>query len=170
MLVALAAAGVMLSGCSPSPEPSPTPTAAFASEEEAFAAAEEVYRAYNDALNDVDVNDPSTHEALYILTSGDFQAADRKAFSELRAENYSLKGETRITKFEGVASEKPYDEIVTLVCLDVSDSDVVDESGVSVVPADRPDVDAIRVTFRVIEGTPLIDHADRDESAGCVTS
>lgn len=167
MLALLAVAGATLSACAPTPEPSPTPTAAFASEQEAFAAAEETYRAYNDALNAVDIGDPSTHEAVFALASGDFEAADRKSFSELRAENYSMRGKTVLTKFDGIETETPFDEVVALVCLDVSDSDVIDESGRSVVSPDRPDLNAVRVTFRGSAGDLLIDHAERDENSAC---
>ena len=55
-----------LAGCTtPEPtDPTPTPTSAFASEEEAFAAAEATYRAYVDALNEVDLSDPETFEPV----------------------------------------------------------------------------------------------------------
>ncbi len=89
-MTALVLAAVTLSACAPTPTPSPTPTAAFASEEEAFAAAEEVYRAYIAASNDVDFQDPSTFEPLADYTTGDYyldeaQAAEIKALgAELR--------------------------------------------------------------------------------------
>ncbi len=57
----------------------------FASEEEAFAAAEETYRAYVDALNQVDLSDPETFEAVYAWTTGDANADERKdAHSDAR--------------------------------------------------------------------------------------
>lgn len=169
MLALLTLAATALSACTPTPEPTPTPTAAFASEEEAFAAAEEVYRAYNDALNAVDTSDPVTFEPVFALSSGDFEAADRKSFSELHAENYELRGETRMILFEGVKAEKGLSKVTALVCLDVSDSGVVDENGASVVPADRPDINALRVIFMVSDGELLIDRADRDEASSCVS-
>ena len=49
LLIALAIA-TTVSACTPEPAPTPTPTG-FASEDEAFRAAEETYRAYVDALN-----------------------------------------------------------------------------------------------------------------------
>ncbi|MDQ0641920.1 hypothetical protein [Microbacterium murale] len=170
MLTLLALTAAALSACTPTPEPTPTPTAAFASEEEAFAAAEEVYRAYNDALNEVDVSDASTFEALYALTSGDFEAADRKTFSQLQAENYTLWGEARVALFQGKEATEPYKEITALVCVDVSNSGISDEKGRSVVPSDRPDINALRVTFVNAGGDLLIDHADREESSSCASS
>lgn len=156
-----------LSGCTPEPDPTPTPTAAFASEEEAFAAAEEVYQEYIDASNNVKISDPDTFEPLFSLSSGDFEAADRKSLSELHAENYTLTGEVSIAHFSGVASEYPYDAVTAIVCVDVSASDVLDTSGNSVVPASRPDINPLRVTFMNSSGSLLIDHADREEGAAC---
>jgi hypothetical protein len=169
MLALLAFAASALSACTPAPEPTPTPTAAFASEEEAFAAAEETYRAYNDALNAVDTSDPSTFEPVFALSSGDFEAADRESFSELHAENYTLWGETRLILFEGIKTEEERAKITALVCLDVSESGVADETGASVVPPDRPDINAIRVIFLMSNGDLLIDRADREESSSCAS-
>ncbi|HOQ22628.1 MAG TPA: hypothetical protein PLN62_09415, partial [Microbacterium sp.] len=54
----------LVTGCAPEPAPTPTPTG-FASDDEAFAAAEATYRAYVDALNAVDLSDPATFEPVY---------------------------------------------------------------------------------------------------------
>ena len=51
---------VLMSGCAADPSVEPTPTPTFANEDEAFAAAEATYRAYVDALNQVDLADPAT--------------------------------------------------------------------------------------------------------------
>ena len=55
---------------------------AFATEEEAFAAAEETYREYVDALNQVDLSDPETFEAVYAWTTGDANAKERERSSQ----------------------------------------------------------------------------------------
>lgn len=170
MLALLAVAAATLSACTPAAEPEPTPTAAFASEAEAFAAAEETYRAYTAALNAVDVSDPATYEKLFALSSGNFEAADREAFSELYAENYSMTGESKVIKFGGIESKEPFEEVSALVCVDVSGSDVIDVSGASVVPPERVDIKAIHVTFRMLDDALLIDHAKRVESDECVVS
>ncbi len=75
VVVALA---VTLGATACQPEPTPTPTGpAFASEDEAFAAAEETYRAYVDALNQVDLSDPETFEAVYAWTTGEANAGEK---------------------------------------------------------------------------------------------
>lgn len=75
MAVGAVLAVVLVSGCTPTPEPTPTPTG-FANEEEAFRAAEETYRAYVDALNEVDLADPATFEPLFVWTTGEWPAPD----------------------------------------------------------------------------------------------
>jgi hypothetical protein len=168
-LSALALSIGALTGCTPEPEPTPTPTAAFASEEEAFTAAEEVYREYVAASNDVDIAEPATFEPLFDLSSGDFEAADRKSLSELHAEGYTITGTVTMMRFTGVEAAYPYELVVADICVDVSASDVLDESGTSVVPPTRPDVNPLRVSFRYSDKALLIDHADRNEDATCST-
>lgn len=147
MLTLLALAASALSACAPTPEPTPTPTAAFASEEEAFAAAEEVYRDYNDALSKVDTSDPDTFEPLYALTTGGVNGADRESFSKMHAEGYVVSGTTQIIEFNGISATTTLDEIVAQTCLDVSDVTVVDSAGVSQVNPNRPGSYALELTF-----------------------
>lgn len=160
----------MLAGCTPAPEPEPTKTALFATDEEAFAAAEDTYRAYTDALNKVDTSDPKTFEPMYAYTTGDFLAADKKTFSGLHAEGLTMVGEMKIAQFIPIRSDKPYDEVMAIVCIDVSDTDVVDESGESRVAPTRPDLNPLEVSFVTSGKRLLIAHASRDESGSCSSS
>lgn len=168
-ILATLVAAAPLAACNPAPVPTPTPTAAFASDEEAFAAAEETYRAYTDALNAVDLSDPTTFEAVFRISSGDFEAADRKTLSELHAAGYAFVGRMSVVYFEGLRTEPPFKEVLAIVCIDVSASDVVDGSGQSVTEPDRPDVNPLRVTFRHLEQGFVVDHADREPEAKCAT-
>jgi hypothetical protein len=138
-----------LAGCTtPEPtDPTPTPTSAFASEEEAFAAAEATYRAYVDALNDVDLSDPETFEAVYALTTGEANAGERRSLSTMHADAWSVSGDTLVRSVEpGPVSADP-DAVVLAVCSDVSGVEVSDANGASVVAADRPSLQATTVTL-----------------------
>ncbi|MGH3691868.1 MAG: hypothetical protein ACRDT7_17085 [Microbacterium sp.] len=167
----LVAASVILSGCSPAPSPAPTPTAAFASEEEAFAAAEASFEKYTRALNEVDTSNPETFEALFELSSGSVEKADRKNFSAMRAEGQIVNGDTRVTSFDGIRSDAPFDEVTAAVCLDVSDVTIVNPDGSSAVNMNRPSVYALEVTF-LRDGTNalLVDSAASSDDVQCVTS
>lgn len=159
----------MLAGCSPQPEPTPTETPLFASEEEAFAAAEETYRSFTDRLNDVDTADPRTFQPLFDLSTGEFEAADRKNYSMMHAEQYAIAGETKVTRFVGVRSAAPYEEVTAEACLDVSRVRVTDSLGNSIVNPDRPDVYGIEITFVAEEDRLLITRAEPMEDHGCAT-
>lgn len=165
-LVTLVAAA-SLAACGPAPVPTPTPTAAFASEEEAFAAAEATYRAYTDALNAVDPADPETFEATYAYSSGTFQEADRENFSTMHAEKYTIEGDAVVAKFVGEQAADPFDIVVATVCVDVSAVRVLDSDGNSVVNPNRPDIYEIRATFERNDGRLLVDEVERIEGTTC---
>lgn len=143
-LVALAIVGGALTGCMPDAEPEPT--APFATEAEAFAAAEATYRAYVDALNQVDLADPETFEAVYAWTTGDANANERQTLSEMHSDGWTVSGTTRVQAFrgEGVSGSS---DVTAIACTDVSDVSVVDADGNSVVPTTRPDYYALELNL-----------------------
>lgn len=130
----------------PGPQPSPSPTG-FASEEEAFAAAEETYRAYVDALNQVDLSDPETFEPVYALTTGNFHEDERKLFSEYHAEGYVVSGESTVALVEPLTWEKNVQTATLAACVDVSEVELVDSEGKSLVSPDRVDIQSTLVTL-----------------------
>lgn len=158
-----------LTGCSPVPQPtpSPTPTPLFASEDEAFAAAEATYRELIDRSNEVDTADPHTFEPLFELSSGDFEKSDRKAYSAMHAEGIVIAGDNRVLSFAGLSANPPYTTVDALVCLDVSEVTATDAEGNSVVDPARPSVYGLRITF-VAEGLKYtVDQAHPDPDASC---
>ena len=149
ILSALAAAllaGALTVGCTPTPEPSPTPTG-FATEEEAFAAAEETYRAYVDALNAVDLSDPETFEDVYAWTTGEANAGERKSLSDLHARGLTVGGATRIVSFTPVTFKGDPPLVQARVCSDVSEVTLIDQDGSSAVGPDRRDAYALDVVL-----------------------
>ncbi|MFT4156747.1 MAG: hypothetical protein QM630_02295 [Microbacterium sp.] len=159
-----------LSGCAPTPEPTPTPTAAFASEEEAFAAAEEVYREYIDALNAIDPADPASFEPVFDLSSGSFETADRENLSLMHAEEHRIEGAAKVVSFRGEGASVLFDEVTAVVCLDVHEVQITDSSGNSLISPNRPDVYAILVTFVHSHRKLTINKAERVEDPECTSS
>ena len=138
MTLALAVVLGLATGCQPEPAPSPT-TPVFASEDEAFAAAEETYRAYVDALNQVDLSDPETFEAVYEWTTGDANAGERKSLTQMHADGWTVEGATVVTAVNPIQYSADADPSVVLqACTDVSSVEVLDRGGTSVVDPDRP--------------------------------
>ena len=158
----------LLAGCTPEPlDADPTPT--FTSESEAFAAAEATYRAYVDALNDVDLSDPETFEAVYSWTTGEANAEARTRFSEMHASGWRVDGESIAQTVELASVDSG--AVRLDVCLDVSDVTLVDEDGTSVVSDDRPDVQSMLVTLDLAEtsatGLLIANFSGRDGGPAC---
>lgn len=137
----------LLLACAPAPAPTPSPTPAFASEEAAFEAAEEVYRAYNDAGNARRLDRTGANPQQYLV--GAALEADIEAQRLLSASDVRIEGEAsvisasgRSAKFEGQQAT-----LVLVLCLDVSRVSVRNEDGADVTPAERGDLVAQEVTF-----------------------
>lgn len=169
MLALLALAATALSACTPTPEPTPTPSAAFASEEEAFAAAEEVYRAYMDAFNQVDLRDPSTFEPVFQYSTGDYLSSEKESLSQLHAEGHLRDGAIKIVTFEGTVYDGG-DHVEAITCNDVSATTFTDEDGTNLVPKDRPDRYALLLTLVVADSALRIESATPTEDPGCASS
>jgi len=139
----------MLAACTPEPKPAPTPTktALFSSDAEAFKAAEETYRAYTDALNNVDTSDPKTWEPATRWTVGRASSALKKSLSELQAEEVQLTGNTVIITAAPIKADLETGKVSVHICADVSQTDVIDSTGNSLVPSDRSPVQSVRAEF-----------------------
>ncbi|MFC4137471.1 MULTISPECIES: hypothetical protein [unclassified Microbacterium] len=153
----------LLAGCAPTPEPKPTKTAAFASDEEAFAAAEETYQDYIGALNNVKFEDPTTFTHAFELSRGELNASDREYLSSMHAESYSRTGSTVVGSFEGDSYAASEGTIHATTCIDVSDVDIVDEDGASVVSPDRPNAYRMAVVFEIDEDRILVTESSPTE-------
>lgn len=136
---------MVLAGCTPTPAPTPSPTAAFASEEEAFAAAEATLAAYTDATNRTDLADPDSFAAVFGWLSSEALASARKNYSQFHAAGVTRSG---VSTFDTFTPIEYADETVTaFACLDVSEVKLFNADGSSAVPVDRPPRQAIEVEF-----------------------
>jgi len=151
--IVLALALGMTTACQPDPAPSASGPI-FANEEEAFAAAEETYRAYVDALNQVDLSDPETFEAVYAWTTGDFNAGERTTLSKMHAEAWTVSGESEITRIDHLVAGESFMDVMLGSCVDVSSVVLLDAEGVSKVAPDRPDMQMTEVDLQWSESSP----------------
>ncbi|MFB8386022.1 hypothetical protein ACFC3F_02660 [Microbacterium sp. NPDC055910] len=168
-VIAVCALALALGGCATSPHPAEPPPA-FSSEAEAFAAAEETYRAYVDALNQVDLSDPATFEAVYAWTTGEANANERRSFSEMHAAGLTVSGISRYDAFNPVSFAASEGVVIVELCMDVSDVDLLDQSQTSVVPGSRPDLQPAVVTFHQSDATATglwISSSVAKEDASC---
>jgi hypothetical protein len=143
--VALVAAA-LLTGCDGPPPTAPPTTAPaaprFASDEEALAAAEEAYGAYM-AVSDQVIRDGGVDdERLRPFLSREIYAFESSALERLRANRWHGVG---YSLFELTLQSHDAISLIAYVCFDVSQTDLVDATGASVVEPDR----RIRVPFEM---------------------
>ena len=142
--------GLAATGCTPGPSPTPTPTALFSSEAEAFAAAEETYRAYVDATNRSRAGDETADPLSYLV--GKALERDVSAERLQRTQGLSIVGEIVASTFQGRSASltRPV-AVVADVCVDVSGTGVTDKEGTDKTPASRKP--RLLLTVTMIEGS-----------------
>ena len=144
---------LLLSGCVPtpsraSPPPKPRTTPVFTSEAEALAAATKAYAAYVKVSDEILADGGKNPERIEGVASGAQLKADFSGFESARKAKVHSIGSTA---FESVVLQS-YDPqqadalIAVYLCEDVSNVNVVDDSGNSIVVPSRPD----RVKYQVI--------------------
>lgn len=162
-----AAAGTMLlallaTSCSgtaspaESPEPSATPTTTAAptptsDPDRAEDSARATLDTYYDVLDEV-ASDPSVPlDRLDDALAGDYLAAWRTELKQNRDNGWTQKGTTHVVEVTTQGVDVPSDAATATVvfdtCYDVSEVDVVDADGASVIDADRPDRGWSRLTL-----------------------
>lgn len=161
-LVALVA--LTTSGCLP--QPAPEPSSAFASEAEAFAAAEETYRAYVDAVNERR-RDPSASvdPASFLIAD----ALEEHIATQQQLDQAGLRviGDTTLLRVDPVAFQ-PADSTVTIaVCLDSAETQVLDSAGTDVTPSDRETRTALQAQLTRVGNDLRIEASDTVSSPAC---
>ncbi|WP_354576197.1 hypothetical protein [Frigoribacterium sp. UYMn621] len=156
IFVATLAVALMLSGCVPTtPSASRTPKASgapvFASEAEALAAATKAYAAYVKVSDEILADGGAGPERINAVATGDALAAALSGYQEFRSKEWRSVG---LSRFDHVTLQRLSNSsvdgtnlAVIYVCLDVSNVDVVDRNGTSVVSPQRP----ARQSFQVSE-------------------
>lgn len=158
--LALLLVSVAVTSCAPTPatldpSPSQSPVTSMTAQEQAYREAEETYRKYVAALNAVDLADPATFEPVYALTAGGARQGSRSEFTRMRDDGWHVEGETKVVLVEALPGGSA-SEVELAVCLDVRAVKVTDDSGISVVPASRPDHPSMTVSLMKIDSHWLI--------------
>jgi hypothetical protein len=122
----------------------------FASEEQALAAATEVYAMFLATTDAVLAEHGKSPERLDEFASPDVAAIEMASVEEFVANDYQLVGRARVTNttLQSHAGSNSTVElpVAFYVCVDITEVDVLDRDGVSVVEPTRPDSS----TFEVI--------------------
>ncbi|MGX5679956.1 hypothetical protein [Schumannella luteola] len=149
MLVPLAAC----TPAAPDPEPSPPgrawgqPTLTFETEEEALAAAMEVYARYVEVGESITAEGGAEPERIKPLVSGALYSQKLDAYETYETQGLHTTGnsvllDSRLQMWDGY-------ELVLYACHDFSGVRVVDDDGADATPEDRPDIATFAVTIEV---------------------
>ncbi len=162
-LVLTLAAALALTGCQPEhtpiiPTPVPSTTPIFASDEEALAAAEEAYRAFQVVSDQILADGGKEPERLEDLVTTEVYATEVATYEEWASRGWHEIGHTQIISVS-LESYSPTANggkgaVVVYACTDLSNTDVLDSSGKSVVNPDR------------VTAIPFQTSFDFDESSG----
>lgn len=162
-------AAVALGGCA-APEPEATPTASptaeplFASEEEALAAAEEVYAEYVRVADLVLSEGGTDPEQLEPLLAPELFEVQRQGFATARQEGLRSEGRTEFEIVEVQsydATARPGARFLTAyVCRDLTNVNVLASDGSSVVAPDRVDVISQEVSWALSQDGDVLVESD----------
>lgn len=141
----LISAAIGLAGCTPDPAPQPTPTPLFASEAEAFTAAEQVYRDYVEAANAQQNGDANADPQRYL--AGAALDDDVRSVRDFEKSGLKIVGQSTVKSFSAESYNTKSERVQSLACLDVSQSRVMNSAGVDVTPTDRPGLVGLSVAM-----------------------
>jgi hypothetical protein len=148
-------------GCSTAAPPPPTSspsTAApvFASEEEALAAATEAYTAYQAMSSTVAQEGGADPGRMSAFAVGEALEAEIASFESLSKSGLRGTGSLAFDRLTVQSAELETGGVEAYLCLDVSGTDVIDTSGASTVPPDRPLRLPLQVSFAPGSDGPLL--------------
>jgi hypothetical protein len=159
---------LLLAGCVPtSPSPSPTPEASstpvFASEEEALAAAEEAYAAYQAASDAVGASGGLDLAPLEPLLTDEQLQREKEGFELYRSNNWRTTGASTFdsVRLQSYEAGEPA-RVTVYLCSDVTMLRLIDATGADVTPPERPNRIPLQVSFEVRSGQaqPLVSGSD----------
>ena len=143
-----------LSGCMGAPDSAPvalatpvteataTPTdtpPVFASNDEALTAAKDAYSEYQVMSNKIAHEGGAEAERISEYTGGEVLESELATYERMLTDKIHLVGDLAFDSFTLQSADLSSGDVIAYVCLDVSQTDVIDAAGASVVPAGRPD-------------------------------
>lgn len=154
----LALSAMLVTGCTPQPNPEES-REPFGTEEEAFAAAEETYRNYVDALN-ARRESPAAEPDPQSFLIGPALEADIRSQQEFDQQGIRVEGPTMIVAVVPKTADLDANTAELLVCLDSSATRVIDEDGNDVTPEERAELAALNVGVVLSASRTRIESSD----------
>ena len=160
-----------LTGCGSPPvalEPEPTAEPLFASDEEALAAAIEVYEGFQSEYNRLAQASSVDDESLGRWSRGPYMDLEIEGLRTLNQNGWTQVGANRTSNYALVeyAPDDPMGMVTIRFCNDISSVDIVDRAGDTVLPEGRSDLGTMVATFDLVNGSLIL--VDRVlEADGC---
>lgn len=162
LLTAIASLSVvaLLSGCTPAKPYDKTatstssPTPVFASEEEALAAAEEVYARYLELTAEIMSDGGERPERMKEVATGDLLELLLDEFAQVRLDGIRGTGEVSVRdiRLQSYDQAGGADFLIVYACEDVSSADLLDAQGNSLVSGSRPPTTTFQTSFDYLDG------------------
>ena len=155
-LCALALLSTLVACATPAPPPEPSPTATtaapvFATDAEALAAATEAYAAYQAVADQIFAEGGKNPDRLRDVASTRLADPAMDDYLDVHNRGFYSTGKNTFdnVQLQSINEDAPNgrDVVIVYLCEDVSQSDVLDATGVSVVTNERPDRTALQVGF-----------------------
>lgn len=150
-LIAIPLIAIALAGCSaqqPATQPSASATEEkplFSSDEEALAAAQAAYAKYLEVSDQIARDGGANPERLKGLVTSDQYPSELQNYKEYSKSGLHSKGTSSFDSFH--VSNPDQNQFRTYLCVDVSDSRVIDSSGMDVTPSNRAERWPLVVSF-----------------------
>lgn len=158
-LIAVPAIALALAGCS-AQEPATQPTTStevkplFSSDEEALAAAEAAYANYLQVSDQIARDGGANPERLTSILSQSQYQIEKASFDGYVSKQIHSSGEMRFDSIH--LSNSGEDGVSVYLCLDSSQSRVLDSSNIDVTPSERVDRWPLLVSFQNVDGKLII--------------
>ena len=138
LVAALAVGGCVEDDPDTTPSPDPTSTPLFESDEEALTAAEEAYARYQAVSDAILMDGGADPERLLEVATEEQYRYEKNGFDRAASSKHHSTGGSkfRSMRIQSISEN----QVDVYFCEDVSLVDILDEAGVSVVSATRPDV------------------------------
>ncbi|MES2171526.1 MAG: hypothetical protein V4479_12525 [Actinomycetota bacterium] len=172
-IIALAALTLLLTGCVPAdpivtPVPVPSATPLFATDADALKAAEDAYAAYLKVSDQILADGGADPDRIDAVATPAVAKSDGVSFAKYRAQGLHAVGDIQ---FSGASLESytptAYESVVRIyVCVDVSETDVVDTGGRSVIDPGRQAVTPFEIAFNPEPGSSSLKVSSHDAWTG----
>ncbi|MFA9277378.1 MAG: hypothetical protein ACEQR4_06055 [Rhodoluna sp.] len=167
-LIAVPLVAIALAGCSTQQPAEETSTAAaqeqplFSSDEEALAAAQAAYAKYLEVSDQIARDGGANPERLKGLVSTNLYSEQESAYKDLQKSGLHAGGTTKSDNYrvQDYSNSGTSRELISYVCLDVSENPVINSQGLDVTPSERQSRIPLVIKFSLSREKTIIESSE----------